>query len=72
MTTATRPTPVPSCPRCKSNNTGRIRNFGRFVPGRFECFACRRWFGPNNPHDAGGTGTPSPSGAGSATRGTRG
>ncbi len=47
----------PPCPRCHSSETEPLRNFGRVVPGRFQCLACRRWFGPENPPDAGGTGS---------------
>jgi hypothetical protein len=46
----------PVCPRCGSSNTAPLRNFGKPVPGRFECYDCKRWFGPENPPDAGGTG----------------
>lgn len=46
----------PRCPRCNSNATEPVRNFGRAVKGRFECLSCKRWFGPNNPLDSGGTG----------------
>lgn len=49
---------APPCPRCGSADTTTVRNYGRAVAGRFICNACRRWFGPNNPPDAGGTGVP--------------
>lgn len=59
------PTPRESktvrCPRCGSDDTAPIRNFGKPVKGRFECFSCKRWFGPENPADAGGTGEPNSS-----------
>jgi hypothetical protein len=48
----------PACPRCGSHDTTPLRNYGRIVRGRYQCHGCRRWFGPENPPDAGGTGEP--------------
>ena len=50
------PCVTPACPRCKNMETTPLCNFGRAIPGRFQCLSCKRWFGPNNPPDAGGTG----------------
>jgi hypothetical protein len=47
---------TPPCPRCKSAETEPLRNYGRPIEGRYCCLSCKRWFGPNNPPDAGGTG----------------
>lgn len=49
---------APPCPRCKSADTEALRNYGRPVKGRYRCLACLRWFGSENPPDAGGTGYP--------------
>jgi hypothetical protein len=49
---------APNCPRCGSADTRQLANYGRPVPGRYQCFGCSRWFGPENPVDAGGTGEP--------------
>ena len=32
------------CPRCDGSNTAPLRNYGRPIAGRFECFDCQRWF----------------------------
>jgi len=50
------PAKTPRCPRCGSAETLPLVNYGRTVPGRFQCLGCKRWFGPANPSDAGGTG----------------
>lgn len=57
MPTPREPKPVP-CPRCGSPDTAPLRNYGKPVKGRFQCYGCKRWFGPENPPDAGGTGEP--------------
>ncbi len=32
------------CPRCGAKNSKQLCNYGRPVPGRFECFSCKRWW----------------------------
>lgn len=59
---------APSCPRCKSADTESLTNYGRPVKGRYQCLACKRWFGPNNPPDAGGTGASEPTTSKEPTR----
>ena len=53
---------APPCPRCKSADTLPLGLYGRAIKGRFECLGCKRWFGPSNPPDAGGTGKPAAGG----------
>jgi len=47
MSKAKQPIIGEACPRCESTDTVQLTNYGRPIIGRFQCFACRRWWSTN-------------------------